>query len=396
MKNIQLFILLAVLAAAITGCRTADLPPGFSRVGGVLQTQTSHAASPEAVFSLMTWYEEANAELNPPRSWSEAVANAKAKAQNDLNEQWKAALLKVGTPLLQNDIEHVVVAMPKQLAGRTDWDRLDAILRNSKALLLTEHQITVPAEECQNDAFWSPKSRYGKTDFVTWSQNRKLVVPDAANLDRQGLLAQIKAVETDIALKKSILEALRKAEQLNKADGQEEALALLGKTITELPEKPLAVIGDETTLPLLSKRFAEQPAVCLNHAIAKADGQLKSLASKQNAPNFRQLLAAAELSMSTALKKWHADDRFKNALDLSSGKLRETISQMRDMRLAACQKEMTALARKADFWGAALVYQAAVRELDIKADADFALYSLVTDNDGATPLAKTLRQNLQK
>ena len=61
MKNIQLFILLAVLAAAITGCRTADLPPGFSRVGGVLQTQTSHAASPEAVFSLMTWYEEANA-----------------------------------------------------------------------------------------------------------------------------------------------------------------------------------------------------------------------------------------------------------------------------------------------------------------------------------------------
>ena len=396
MKNIQLFILLAVLAAAITGCRTADLPPGFSRVGGVLQTQTSHAASPEAVFSLMTWYEEANAELNPPRSWSEAVANAKAKAQNDLNEQWKAALLKVGTPLLQNDIEHVVVAMPKQLAGRTDWDRLDAILRNSKALLLTEHQITVPAEECQNDAFWSPKSRYGKTDFVTWSQNRKLVVPDAANLDRQGLLAQIKAVESDIALKKSILEALRKAEQLNKADGQEEALALLGKTIAELPEKPLAVIGDETTLPLLSKRFAEQPAVCLNHAIAKADGQLKSLASKQNAPNFRQLLAAAELSMSTALKKWHADDRFKNALDLSSGKLRETISQMRDMRLAACRKEMTALARKADFWGAALVYQAAVRELDIKADADFALYSLVTDNDGATPLAKTLRQNLQK
>ena len=219
MKNVSLFILLAVLAAVITGCRTADLPPGFSRVGGVLQTQTSHAASPEAIFSLMTWYEEANAELNPPRSWSEAVANAKAKAQNDLNEQWKAALLKVGSPLLQNDMEHVVTATPKQLAGRTDWDRLDAIVRNSKALLLAEHQITVPAEECQNDAFWSPKSRYGKTDFVVWSQNRKLIVPDAANLDRQGLLTQIKTVETDIALKKTILEALQKAEQLNKADG---------------------------------------------------------------------------------------------------------------------------------------------------------------------------------
>ncbi|MBQ2337420.1 MAG: hypothetical protein II381_13985, partial [Victivallales bacterium] len=151
MKQFSLAILLAALTAFV-GCKTADLPPGFSRVGGVLQTQTSHAASPEAVFSLMTWYEEANAELNPPRTWSEAVANAKANALNDLNEQWKAALLKVGTPLLQNDIEHVVVAMPKQLAGRTDWDRLDAILRNSKALLLTEHQITVPAEECQNDA----------------------------------------------------------------------------------------------------------------------------------------------------------------------------------------------------------------------------------------------------
>ncbi|MBR4372660.1 MAG: hypothetical protein IKS92_16550 [Victivallales bacterium] len=396
MKNVYLFILLTVLAAVVVGCKTADLPPGFSRVGGVLQTQTSHAASPEAVFSLMTWYEETNAGLNPPRSWSEAVANAKANALNDLHEQWKAALIRVGTPLLQNDMEHFVTASPKLLANRTDWDKLDAIVRNTKALLLTEHQITVPFEECQNDAFWSPKSRYGKTAFVTWSQNRKLVVPDSQKLDRQALIAQIKAVETDIVLKKSILEALRKTEQLNKADGQEEALALLAKTIRELPEKPLSTIGDETTLPLLSKRYAEQPVICINHAIAKADEQLKALASKQNAPNFRQLLTAAELSMSNALKKWHADERFKNALNLSAGKLRETTAKMCDLRLASCQKEMTDLAKQADFWGAALVYQAAVRELDIKADADFALYTLVKDHDGATPFAQGLRQNLQK
>ncbi|MBR5079757.1 MAG: hypothetical protein IKX30_13555 [Victivallales bacterium] len=396
MKNVYLFILLTALAAVVVGCKTADLPPGFSRVGGVLQTQTSHAASPEAVFSLMTWYEETNAELNPPRSWSEAVANAKANALNDLHEQWKAALLRVGTPLLQNDMEHFVTASPKLLANRTDWDKLDAIVRNTKALLLTEHQITVPFEECQNDAFWSPKSRYGKTAFVTWSQHRKLVVPDSQKLDRQALIAQIKAVETDLALKKSILEALRKTEQLNKADGQEEALALLAKTISELPEKPLSTIGDETTLPLLSKRYAEQPVICINHAIAKADEQLKALASKQNAPNFRQLLTAAELSMSKALKKWHADERFKNALTLSAGKLRETTAKMCDLRLASCQKEMTDLAKQADFWGATLVYQAAVRELDIKTDADFALYTLVADHDGATPLAKGLRLNLQK
>ncbi|MBQ9447890.1 MAG: hypothetical protein IJU61_14925, partial [Victivallales bacterium] len=199
MKHFNLFILLAILATAICGCRTADLPPGFSRVGGVLQTQTSHMASPNAVFSLMTWYEEANAELNPPRTWSDAVANAKTEAQNALQEQWKTALLNVSSPLMQNDLEHFIISVPQNLANRTDWNALDSMFRNAKAFLLTEHQITVPLEECQNDAFWSPKSRYGKTDFLVWGQNRKLTVPDAEKLDRTARLTQIKAAEADIA-----------------------------------------------------------------------------------------------------------------------------------------------------------------------------------------------------
>ena len=242
------FILLACIIVLLGGCRTADLPPGFSRVGGVLQTQTSHAASSEAIFSLMTWYEEANAELNPPRTWSEAVANAKTAAQTALNEQWKAALLKVASPLLQNDLEHVVVASPKLLANRTDWNRLDAIFRNTKALLLTEHQITVPVEECQNDAFWSPKSRYGKTDFVVWAQNRRLTVPDSPQLDRQGLLAQIKTIETDIALKKNIMDSLAKAAELNKNNAQDEALALLNQVRDRVGVEPMTEINLQVIL----------------------------------------------------------------------------------------------------------------------------------------------------
>ena len=395
MKKLSLFILLAVLAAIVVGCRTADLPPGFSRVGGVLQTQTSHAASAEAIFSLMTWYEEANAELNPPRTWSEAVANAKTTARNALNEQWKSALLKVASPLLQSDLEHVVVVMPKLIANRTDWDRLDAIFRNTKALLLTEHQITVPVEECQNEAFWNPRSRYGKTDFVAWAQNRRLAVPDSPLLDRQGLLAQIKSIETDIALKKNIMDAIAKAVELNKNNAEDEALALLDKVIEELPQKPLDNIGDDTTIPLLMKRFKEQPAICMNDALAKAERSLQALAASKDVPNFRQQLGAVELALSDSMKKWHADPRFKNALSYSDAKLRKVVSNLRNLRLASCRQEMTARAGYADFWGAALVYLAAIRELDDKAEADFALYSLVKDKDNVTTFAQILRRELQ-
>ena len=395
MKHCCLFTLLAILAAAVCGCRTADLPPGFSRVGGVLQTQTSHAASPSAVFSLMTWYEEANAELHPPRAWSEAVANAKAKALNDLHEQWKAALLNVASPLLQNDLEHFISAAPRSVASRTDWDALDAIFRNAKAFLLTEHQITVPFEECQNDAFWNPKSRYGKADFLVWAQNRKLTVPDAEKLDRAALLAQIKAVEADIALKKSILTSLDKSEEMNAANAQDEALQLLAKLLDELPEKPLSVIGDEKTIPLLMKRFTEQPVICINHAIDSATAQLQQLAKKKGAPNFRQLLALVEQSMSDSMKKWQADERFKNALGISADKLRSLVVQMLAARRDSINQDVTAAILQKDYWNAACIYQSAIQELDSQNNTTFAIYSLVMDGDGSTPFSQLLRRDLK-
>ncbi|MBR6058007.1 MAG: hypothetical protein IKP58_07565, partial [Victivallales bacterium] len=395
MKHFNLFILLAILATAICGCRTADLPPGFSRVGGVLQTQTSHMASPNAVFSLMTWYEEANAELNPPRTWSDAVANAKTEAQNALQEQWKTALLNVSSPLLQNDLEHFIISVPQNLANRTDWNALDSMFRNAKAFLLTEHQITVPLEECQNDAFWSPKSRYGKTDFLVWGQNRKLTVPDAEKLDRTALLTQIKAAEADIALKKSILATLDKTAEMNANNAQDDALQLLAKAIADLPEKPLAIIGDETTIPLLMKRFAEQPAICINHDVDTATVQLQQLAQKKDAPNFRQLLTAVEQSMSDSMKKWQADERFKKALDQSAAKLRAIVSQMQTLRLDSIKHDITAAAAQKDFWNATCIYQTNIQEFDAQADTVFAVYSLVTDDDGISTFAQLLRNNLK-
>ncbi|MCR4572952.1 MAG: hypothetical protein K5787_04220 [Lentisphaeria bacterium] len=395
MKHFNLFILLAILANAICGCRTADLPPGFSRVGGVLQTQTSHMASPNAVFSLMTWYEEANAELNPPRTWSDAVANAKSEAQNALQEQWKTALLNVSSPLMQNDLEHFIISVPQNLANRTDWNALDSMFRNAKAFLLTEHQITVPLEECQNDAFWSPKSRYGKTDFLVWGQNRKLTVPDAEKLDRTALLTQIKAAEADIALKKSILATLDKTAEMNANNAQDDALQLLAKAIADLPEKPLAIIGDETTVPLLMKRFAEQPIICINHDVDTATVQLQQLAQKKDAPNFRQLLTAVEQSMSDSMKKWQADERFKKALDQSAAKLRAIVSQMQALRLDSIKHDITAAAAQKDFWNATCIVQNNIQEFDAQADTVFAVYSLVTDDDGISTFAQLLRDNLK-
>ncbi|MBP5673628.1 MAG: hypothetical protein J6X49_14670 [Victivallales bacterium] len=395
MKHFNLFILLAILATAICGCRTADLPPGFSRVGGVLQTQTSHMASPNAVFSLMTWYEEANAELNPPRTWSDAVANAKSEAQNALQEQWKTALLNVSSPLLQNDLEHFIISVPQNLANRTDWNALDSMFRNAKAFLLTEHQITVPLEECQNDAFWSPKSRYGKTDFLVWGQNRKLTVPDAEKLDRTALLTQIKAAEADIALKKSILATLDKTTEMNANNAQDDALQLLAKAIADLPEKPLAIIGDETTIPLLMKRFAEQPVICINHDIDAATVQLQQLAQKKDAPNFRQLLTTVEQSMSDSMKKWQADERFKKALDQSAAKLRAIVSQMQMLRFDSVKHDITAAAAQKDFWNATCIVQNNIQEFDAQADTVFAVYSLVTDDDGISTFAQLLRNNLK-
>ena len=395
MKHFNLFILLAILATAICGCRTADLPPGFSRVGGVLQTQTSHMASPNAVFSLMTWYEEANAELNPPRTWSDAVANAKTEAQNALQEQWKTALLNVSSPLMQNDLEHFIISVPQNLANRTDWNALDSMFRNAKAFLLTEHQITVPLEECQNDAFWSPKSRYGKTDFLVWGQNRKLTVPDAEKLDRTALLTQIKAAEADIALKKSILATLDKTAEMNANNAQDDALQLLAKSIADLPEKPLAIIGDETTVPLLMKRFAEQPIICINHDVDTATVQLQQLAQKKDAPNFRQLLTAVEQSMSDSMKKWQADERFKKALDQSAAKLRAIVSQMQTLRLDSIKHDITAAAAQKDFWNATCIVQNNIQEFDAQADTIFAIYSLVTDDDGISTFAQLLRNNLK-
>ena len=387
---------MAILVAAMVGCRTADLPPGFSRVGGVLQTQTSHVASPNAVFSLMTWYEEANAELNPPPTWSEAVANAKTAAQNELQKQWRTALLNVASPLLQNDLEHFIIAAPKNLANRTDWEALDAMFRNAKAFLLTEHQITVPFEECQNDVFWNPKSRYGKTNFLAWGQNRKLVIPDAEKLNRPLLLSQIKAVEMDIALKKNILATLEKADEMNASNAQDDALRLLAKVIDELPEKPLATIGDETTVPLLMKRFTEQPIVCINHDIGATTIKLQELAKKKDAPNFRLLLTAVEQSMSGSMKKWQADERFKKALDISADKLRAVVSQMQTLRLESIKHDITAASSQKEYWEATCTYQAAIQELDAQKDTVFAIYSAVTvgDND-TTTFDQLLRKSLQ-
>ena len=63
----------AVIAIAmlLAGCRLVELPPGFARVGEVLQNDTSDAASPEAVYSLMSWYADANRDKEVPRLWND-------------------------------------------------------------------------------------------------------------------------------------------------------------------------------------------------------------------------------------------------------------------------------------------------------------------------------------
>ncbi len=386
-----------LLAVVLTSCRTADLPPGFSRVGGVLQSQTSYAASPEAIYSLMTWYEEANAETNPPKVWIETVAETKDKARKSLHTQWKLALLKAADPILKEDIEKVVDINPKACQNRTDWEALDSAFRKAKAILHTEHLIAVPIEQCENDAFWNKKTKYGKTDFVVWAQNRKLAIPDQKGLDKTELIKKIGMLQEEINLKKSIQGNIQKARKLNQEKNPIDALQLLHKTYTELPENPLQLIEDQDTIKQLQDDYKKQPRECINQVIGDIETKFQEILDKIQANNLKTQLSSIEKTASENLIRWQNDLRFEKALEEEQQRIRDIIKKLQEFRAQLQAKDINTYAQKEEFWLLITQTTAMINEIEAKKDTDFAIYFLTTINDlQETTFAQALAQNIKK
>ena len=66
-------LLLVLIAVVVGGCTTLPPPPGFVRNGGLPKAVYPEAATAEALYSLMVWYEEAMPDSRIPEDWTREV-----------------------------------------------------------------------------------------------------------------------------------------------------------------------------------------------------------------------------------------------------------------------------------------------------------------------------------
>ncbi|MBP5639680.1 MAG: hypothetical protein J6X55_09390 [Victivallales bacterium] len=403
-------ISIAVLALLfLAGCETVELPPGFARVGEVLQNNTSEAASDEAVFSLMEWYAIVNRGKDIPPLWSEYVQNKRMAAQSELFGKWKQNLIEQSHGTLVHNPEKCLSLIPKALLVRTDWETLETDIHSIKVLLESPITIEVPLKECLNDSFWRGRSAKSRESFAEWGQQRRLTVPPAENLNTSELVAQLSSVHDAILLSKSIHDALASAADLSGKkqfiDAMNALQALLEKLKTDSIAKQFDELKEESPLRKLDQAFQQLPFTCINVNLQNLETTFKELNSRLAKPFTEETntvkamdasLTQVETTISTMLTTWRQDKRFTQSWQVNVGKIRTTLAQTAALRLAVWKQQLSDFFSSRMYWDAALFYKARCEALTFQNHSQFGLYSSISIADGNdTTFTQTLAKDFR-
>ncbi len=400
----------AILAAMLlASCQMVELPPGFARVGEVLQNDTSEAASPEAVFSLMTWYTDANREKEVPKLWNDYVQKRSSDAQTALLQKWRKGLVKDSAGSLAKHPVSFLTIVPKALLIREDWDKLETDIHSLKVLLAAPVTVDVPLKECLNETFWRGRSQHAKESFTEWGQKRSLTVPAPENYDAEKLVAKLTELHEALKLKKAIQDALVEAKRLTDQKQFVNALDLLQKLDESLKDNPnaapLAELKDASPVNALKNAIGQLPQTCVRVLVAEADAscaelekRLAALADAQQ--NTRdaldEALAAHEQKTTAIFISWKKDKRFKQAWQEALASIRSVLSRTAAVRLAIWKNQTDAACSARHFWAATLQYKAQCAVLAVNDHPQFGLYSCdsVSDDNRST-FASTLADDLR-
>ena len=247
------FIAIAML---LVGCRLVELPPGFARVGEVLQNDTSDAASPEAVYSLMSWYSDANRDKEVPRLWNDYVQKRTDDARTALLMKWRKGLVENANGMLKEHPDDFLALVPRTILMREDWERIETELHSLKVRLAAPVKVDVPMKECLDDVFWRGRSQQAKESFTEWGQQRSLTIPPPESYKASEIVVQLSTLHEALKLKKAIHEALSDSQGLSAQKQFTVALDLLMKTNEALQDNPNAA-----PLAELKKEYEDKTAL---------------------------------------------------------------------------------------------------------------------------------------
>lgn len=381
------FISLTILLAAlfVAGCRTADLPPGFGRVGGVVQNHTSMAASPGAVFSLLEWYLEANKDMDIPRQWNDYVRANRETALQELQRQWQEMLVTRSGNLLKTNPDTFLVVDPSVLTSRTNWDSIENQLRTAKALLSAPRTIKVPVDECIDDSFWNPRTKYGKGDFLLWAQNRSVNVPDPPTLNRQALLEAISRIHQAIVLKRQILQDMDAAAKLCENRKYSEALDKLTATQKALHDDKdkLEALLDTHTSGLLAETIQRIPSDYILAVVTEANKRIdkamaQATATEKNLEAIGQMTAELEKQLTQDVTVWFTDARFQEARDKHLDTCRALLKKAAALRSTCWKLTADNLRSQRLYWDLANMATDALSSLSVSDSPQYGVYSRMT------------------
>ncbi|MGN0878334.1 MAG: hypothetical protein ACI4WT_02615 [Oligosphaeraceae bacterium] len=395
-RHLPLLGLLAAVAL-LAGCRTAPVPPGFARVGAVLQSQTSDIASPAAIFSLMQWYAETTERQQVPPEWRDFADGSRTRALEELHLQWRARLIDQGRGLAIAHDADFLALLPETLASRTDWDAMTAQTHSLSVLVAAPQTVDIPLAECESMSFWERRPQ-DRQAFAAWARQRQtLTLPDPPGLRRLDLIRQLDAIHAAIALKRHILAIRDDADRKRDAHQFTAALDLLGKLRAELDAKGqnLDAIGDSATLEQLDATLAQLPTQAITFHLGRLRSAFAALAAQPDAAD--SALADAERSLTATLAEWQADTRYQNALRTLLPQTRQTLQTAADARAAAWRRQLDALAAQRRYWDAAELCRRLLPQLATRGHQQFGAYAAIaaSDQQGAATFAARLADALR-
>ena len=193
----RLPLLLALIAVVLGGCHCRR--PGFVRNGGL----------PKAVYPrqrlrrraiLMVWYEETTSP-RIPEDWMREVRRLRETTAVFLHRQWAADLARQGKSVVTIDAEGILKLVPEWFGREDDLAEGLRLLELVRGRLERPLEITVPAAECRDDAFWQQTGNKARDDFAAWARDRRLTVPDPSYFRREDLLNAVNKLHALATLK---------------------------------------------------------------------------------------------------------------------------------------------------------------------------------------------------
>ena len=378
-------LLLALIAVVLGGCVTLPPPPGFVRNGGLPKAVYPEATSAEALYSLMVWYEETMSSPRIPEDWMREVRRLRETTAVFLHRQWAADLARQGKSVVTIDAEGILKLVPEWFGREDDLAEGLRLLELVRGRLERPLEITVPAAECRDDAFWQQTGNKARDDFAAWARDRRLTVPDPSYFRREDLLNAVNKLHALATAKKRVVEAMAAAETLAAGDDIVKALDILTEARKKLPDGvSFADLGDRQTMSSFDALLGSLPDTHITRILAAAETGLaaaeKRLADGSVAGDVgaQSPLSALEKTLSESLRVWRNDSRFALALVRHGEVIARLVSRSAKLRTQVWRTQLRQLAERQEYWEASEQFKAWRLYLKEQAQQDMELYSMMT------------------